>query len=106
MSEIINETALVALRSAQIGLNIYAMYVVWRWKPPIKGSADMLLPLLTILLALSLLNLLYVGRALASHDLIWWAYTIYDIAIPLAVIKFAGAGWCWPFKRSDQRDTV
>lgn len=104
MVDAMNETVLISLRLLQIGMTLYAIYAVWRWKPQVRGSADMLLPLLVILLCLSALNLLYVGRALATNELIWWAYTIYDLAIPLAVIKFVGAGWRWPFRAEKQGD--
>jgi len=98
----LDSLALLTLRVVQVSMTAYAIWAVWRAGGVLHhGAGNMLLPLLAILLVLSLIS---AGRSPVDGDLLWWAYMIYDLALPLAVIKLTGAGWCWPFCRWQGQD--
>lgn len=80
---------LVSLRAIQIAVTIYAIWCVWKWRDERTHAASMLLPLLVVLLGLSFANLGHAGRLASEPDLIWWAWTMFDLLLPLALIKLA-----------------
>lgn len=82
------ETALLLLlRFIQIGVTIYAMKLVWQMRgDPLGPVVGFLLPVLAILLLFSVLNISHDGRIASNMDLLWWAWLLYDLLFPLAVI--------------------
>lgn len=89
MADDMDAIVLVTLRGIQIVVTIYAIWCVWRWREERNHAASMLLPLLAVLLGLSVANLGHAGRLASEPDLIWWAWTMFDILLPLALIKLA-----------------
>jgi hypothetical protein len=81
-------TIQLGFRAVQIAVTLYAMSLLYRTRSdPYNGLAGLMLPVLCVLLAFSFISVAFKGRAGDPADMLWWAWTLYDLLLPLAVIK-------------------